>query len=120
MKQSYPKQQAEAVTQERFDRLPALLTAYQVKLVTGLSDHDLKAFVGDGVIEARRAPVRSGCQRAYAKYTKASVGRLAGYVDVERGLLCGQADRRHKGGEKGNGCEWLVHDPAIVLRGCGN
>ncbi len=76
---NYLKQQAEAVTQERFDRLPALLTAYQVKLVTGLSDHDLKAFVGDGVIEARRRPVRSGCQRAYAKYTKASVGRLAGY-----------------------------------------
>ena len=75
----YLKQQSEPVTQERFDRLPALLTAYQVKLVTGLNDHELKAFVEEGTIAARRRPVRSGCKRAYAKYTKVSVGKLAGF-----------------------------------------
>ena len=69
----------EPVTQERFDRLPALLTAYQVKLVSGLNDGELAALVRDGTIEARRRPVRPGCARAYAKYTKVSVGRWIGF-----------------------------------------
>lgn len=72
------KLQTEPVTQAMFDRLPALLTAWQVKLVTGISDNELADLSAAGVIEARRRPVRAGCQRAYAKYTKMSVGKYSG------------------------------------------
>lgn len=74
------KLQSEAVNQEMFDRLPALLTAHQVKLVTGLNDHELAALVREKTIGARKGPVREGRKRAYSKYTKVSVGRWVGYT----------------------------------------
>ena len=73
------KLQSEEVTQEVFDRLPALLTAYQVKVVAGLNGHELAALAHAGTIEARRGPTRPGRRRAYNKYTKVSVGKWCGY-----------------------------------------
>jgi hypothetical protein len=73
------KLQAEPVTQAMFDRLPALLTAHQVKLVTGANDNDLADLVKEGKIEARKRPVRAGCKKAYSKYTKVSVARWTGF-----------------------------------------
>ena len=73
------KLQAEPVTQAMFDRLPALLSAYQAKLVTGVNDNELAELVRTGTIEARKRPVRAGCQKAYSKYTKASVAKWCGF-----------------------------------------
>lgn len=73
------KQQPEKVTQEMFDRLPALLTAHTTKLVTGFDDHELRDAVDGGQIEAYKRPVRAGRKRAYSKYTKVSVGKLCGF-----------------------------------------
>lgn len=73
------KLQSEPVTQEMFDRLPALLTAYQVKVVTGVNDNELAALAHAGTIEARKRPVRAGHKRAYSKYTKVSVARWVGF-----------------------------------------
>ena len=73
------KLQTEPVTQDMFDRLPALLTAYQVKLVTGVNDNELAELVKARTIEARKRPVRNGCRRSYSKYTKASVARWIGF-----------------------------------------
>jgi len=74
------KLNSEPVTQEIFNRLPALLTAYQVKLVTGCNDNDLAEMVQDDTIVAKRRPVRKGCKRAYSKYTKASVAKWVGFT----------------------------------------
>jgi hypothetical protein len=74
------KLRPEKVTQEMFDRLPALLTAYQAKLITGLDDHELAGEVKAGRIETWQRPKpRVGCKRSYSKYTKASVGKIAGF-----------------------------------------
>ena len=67
------------ITQETFDRLPALLTAWQVMEVTGWSYHELAAEVKAGTIEAWKRPVRQGHTRSYHKYTKVSVGRAVGF-----------------------------------------
>lgn len=67
------------VTQDVFDRLPALLTAYQVKLVTGLNDHELADAVKDEQLKTYKRPKRKGCKRSYNKYYKTSVGKLVGF-----------------------------------------
>lgn len=74
------KQQTEAVTQEVFDRLPALLTAFQVKTVTGFDDRELADAVRDGQVVAYKRAVRRGCKKSYSKYTKVSVGRIVGFT----------------------------------------
>lgn len=73
------KLQAEPVTQERFDRMPALLSAWEVKTLSGINDHELAELVREGHIVARRGVVRMGRKRAYSKYTKVSVGRWCGF-----------------------------------------
>lgn len=73
------KQQTEKVTQEVFDRLPALLTAFTVKTITGFNDLELKEAVDAKKIDAYQRPVRPGRKKSYCKYTKASVGRLVGF-----------------------------------------
>lgn len=73
------KLQTEPVTQAMFDRLPALLTAYQVKLVCGINDNELAALAKEGTIEARQRAVRTGRKRAYSKYTKVSVAKWTGF-----------------------------------------
>lgn len=69
----------EPVTQESFDRMPALLTAYQVKLVTGWNDHELRAEVRAKRIRVWVRPVRNGCKRSYSKYMKVSVAKIVGF-----------------------------------------
>jgi hypothetical protein len=73
------KQQSVKVTQEMFDLLPALLTAHEVKTITGLDDRELKsAVVAKEIVAWQRTP-RKGRKRAYSKYTKVSVGKLVGF-----------------------------------------
>jgi len=74
------KLQSEPVTQAMFDRLPALLTAYQVKLVTGYNDGELADAVADKRIAAVKRKPRAGRKKSYSKYTKISVGKLVGYT----------------------------------------
>lgn len=74
------KQQTEAVTQEVFDRLPALLTAHQVKLITGFNDHELADAVMGKQIVAYKRPAKAPHKRSYSKYTKVSVGKLVGFT----------------------------------------
>jgi hypothetical protein len=73
------KLRAEKVTQEVFDLLPALLTAFQVKAVTGLDDKELAEAVKCGQIATYQRPPRPERKRSYNKYTKASVGKLVGF-----------------------------------------
>lgn len=80
LNESQLRLRAERVTQEVFDRLPALLSAFQVKLVTGWTDEDLAAEVAAGRVETWQRPSpRQGCRGSYRKYVKASVGRLIGF-----------------------------------------
>jgi len=68
------------ITQELFDRLPALLTAYQVKMVTGLDTAELRAEVDAGrIVTWQRSKPRKGCTASYRKYTKVSVAKVAGF-----------------------------------------
>jgi len=73
------KQQTVKVTQEVFDRLPALLMAHEVKMITGFDDRELKGAVEAGEIIAWKRAPRKGCKQAYSKYTKVSVGKLVGF-----------------------------------------
>lgn len=73
------KQQSEAITQAKFNLLPALLTAFQVKLVTGFDSHELAAAVADGDVVVYRRKPRPGRKKSYSKYTKVSVARIVGF-----------------------------------------
>jgi hypothetical protein len=74
------KLQNEPVTQEMFDHLPALLGAYQVKLITAWNDSDLAAAVKAGTIKTYKpCKPRKGYKRRYRKYLKNSVARVVGF-----------------------------------------
>jgi len=68
-----------AITQDLFVRMPALLTAFQVKMVTGLDDHELATEVKAGRLVKWEPAPRNGRKRSYGKYTKMSVGVLVGF-----------------------------------------
>ena len=73
------KLQNEAVTQEMFDRLPALLTTYQTKLVTGFNDEELREARQSGQIKTWKLnKPRAGCRRRYLKDLKTSVAKIVG------------------------------------------
>ena len=73
------KLQNEPVTQEMFDRLPALLTTYQTKLVTGFNDEELREARTTGQIKTwQPSRPRKGCRRRYLKDLKTSVGKIVG------------------------------------------
>jgi hypothetical protein len=69
----------ERITQERFDLLPALLTAWQVKAVTGWQDKELYAAVESGAVKVWQPAAREGRQRAYRKFLKVSVAEIVGF-----------------------------------------
>lgn len=67
---------SEPITQAMFDRLPGLLTRYQFKLVTGLSNEDMDA------LRAAKPPelkVWQSKPRGYHKYYKSDAARIAGF-----------------------------------------
>lgn len=73
------KLQNEPVTQAMFDRMPALLTAFQVKLVTGFDDRELAEAVTSKRIGIYKRAVADGRKRSYNKYTKVSVAKVINY-----------------------------------------
>jgi hypothetical protein len=70
----------ERITQDIFDRLPGLLSACQVRQLTGWSNHELAREVQAGRVQAHEAPVRRGCKRSYRKYLKRSVAAVVGFT----------------------------------------
>jgi hypothetical protein len=56
-----------------------LLTAYQVKVVTGYNDVELADAVKDKQIATVKRKPRKGCKKSYSKYTKISVAKLVGF-----------------------------------------
>lgn len=76
----YLKLQNEPVTQAMFDRMPALMTAFQTKLVTGFDDRELADAVAAKRIKIWRRPVASGRKKSYNKYTKMSVAQVTGFT----------------------------------------
>ena len=67
------------VNQEFFDRLPALLTPYQMRLVTGLGTKELRALEEAQDVRVWRARPRTGCKQTYRKYYKTDAARLTGF-----------------------------------------
>lgn len=72
------KLQGEKVTQEVFDRLPALLTSFQVRLVTGWDKRDIAAERKAGRLEVYQKRDGAGKAQGYRKYLKVSVAKLIG------------------------------------------
>jgi hypothetical protein len=74
------KLQSEPITQEMFGRLPALLSAYEVKLVTGWNDEELKTARDTRQLETwKPKQPRPGCKQRYCKYLKTSVAKITGF-----------------------------------------
>ena len=69
------KLREEPVTQEKFDRLPALLTRAQFQWVTGLSNQDLDAMRESGEIGKHKR--RGG---KYHKYFKTDAARIGNFT----------------------------------------
>jgi hypothetical protein len=84
------RQANEPVTQERFDRLPLLLRASEVRWATGWTAAELAAEVELGRVQAvANAPrnkrrTKTGktvkCKTTYCKYTKRSVAAVLGFT----------------------------------------
>jgi len=74
------KLQTEPITQEMFNRLPALLSAYQTKLVTGWNDEELREARTTKQVETwKPSKPRPGFKRRYCKYLKTSVAKIVGF-----------------------------------------
>lgn len=82
------RQAAEPVTQERFARLPALLTRSEFQQITGVSDEMLKekAITANHLSQEECAILRGADllpvyreHGGYAKYYKADAARIAGF-----------------------------------------
>ncbi len=67
------------VNQEFFDRLPALLTPYQMRLVTGLEHRELVTLEQSQAVRVWRPPARKGHKATYRKYYKVDAARLTGF-----------------------------------------
>lgn len=67
---------SQSVNQEMFNRLPALLTRFQFKLVTGLSDRDLDAMRTAGEISC----YRRGGKKGYHKYYKSDAAKIGRFT----------------------------------------
>jgi hypothetical protein len=68
------------IDQAYFDRLPALLTPWQMRLVTGLNYRELRVLEdGKGIGVWRLNGVRKGRKRRYRKYYKRDAAKLTGF-----------------------------------------
>lgn len=67
------KLRSDKVSQELFDRLPMLLSRYQFRFVTGLSDYQINELRKSGEIRAWKPD-----HAVYHKYYKSDAARLTG------------------------------------------
>lgn len=68
------------VTQADFDRLPAVLTSWQVCTLGGFNRAELMAEVRAGKIKTwTPSRIRKGCKTARPRFTKVSVAKRLGF-----------------------------------------